>query len=153
MEPTKEANIAEQAVKALGITQLAPALYQDLLQPAARETGRNLLVVAKAVSLALAPLKGIVYGYERIRDDLLVTRIFHWCAWDEAKIVAQAWFVLGFVSSFSHEQNGGLFSGLGLALYRQTIYRLGRAAHFRGDASASRVAGSIGQRAIASQRQ
>lgn len=70
MEPTKEANIAEQAAKALGISQLAPALYQDLLQPAARETGQNLLAVAKAVSLALAPLKGIVWGYERIRDDL-----------------------------------------------------------------------------------
>jgi hypothetical protein len=58
METPKATDLAEQTAKALGLSQLAPALYQNLLQPTARETGKNILLVAKAVSLGLSPLNG-----------------------------------------------------------------------------------------------
>jgi hypothetical protein len=71
MASPNEREIAEEAAKALGLTQLLPAMYQDLLQPAAREVGENLIVVAKAVSIALAPLKAAVWGYDQIQAFLL----------------------------------------------------------------------------------
>jgi hypothetical protein len=61
-------DIATQAVKSLLTGPVATELYKDLLQPAANELGQNLLVVARAVSLALAPLSGAVWGFEQIRD-------------------------------------------------------------------------------------
>ena len=70
MTEPEQASTAEQAAQALGITQLVPTIYRDLLQPAARETGQRLVVVARAVSIALAPLEAAVWGYERIRDYL-----------------------------------------------------------------------------------
>lgn len=68
--PEPQASVAEQAAKALGITQLIPTIYQDLLQPVARETGERLVVVARAVGVALAPLEALIWGYDRIRDYL-----------------------------------------------------------------------------------
>jgi hypothetical protein len=69
--PTEEqARIAEEAAKALGITQLMPTIYKDLLQPAAKETGQHLVVVAQAVGIALAPFETAVWGYQRIKDYL-----------------------------------------------------------------------------------
>ncbi|MEA2561491.1 MAG: hypothetical protein QOH06_2995 [Acidobacteriota bacterium] len=62
--------VAEQAAKALGIKELVPAIYQDLLQPAAREAGQRLVVVTQAVGIALAPIELAVWGYNRIRDYL-----------------------------------------------------------------------------------
>ena len=70
MPPPEPTSIAEQAAKALGITQLVPTLYQDLLQPAAREAGQRLVVVAEAVGIALSPLEAAVWGYQRIKDYL-----------------------------------------------------------------------------------
>lgn len=70
MQTPEQPDIAAQAAKALGITQLVPAVYQDLLQPAAKEAGQQLVVVAKAVGIALLPLKTAVWGYERIQDYL-----------------------------------------------------------------------------------
>src|SRR5574341_1689781 len=70
MTEPEQASTAEQAAKALGITQLVPTIYRDLLQPAAKETGQRLVVVARAVGIALAPLEAAVWGYERIRDYL-----------------------------------------------------------------------------------
>src|SRR5687767_11620318 len=62
--------IEVQAAKELGITELVPAIYHDLLQPAAKEAGQQLVVVSKAVGIALAPLSATVWGYDRIRDYL-----------------------------------------------------------------------------------
>ena len=70
METPKATDLAEQTANALGLSQLAPALYQDLLQPAARETGKNILLVARAVSLGLSPLNATVWGFEQIGDFL-----------------------------------------------------------------------------------
>jgi hypothetical protein len=58
--------------KELGIENVTPEIYKDLLQPAVKELGRNLLDVAKVVSIALSPLKGAIWGYEHIRDWLSV---------------------------------------------------------------------------------
>ena len=51
---------AAEAVK--GIVQAVP-IYQDLLQPAAKEVGEGL---RQAISLALKPLKGLVWGFDQI---------------------------------------------------------------------------------------
>jgi hypothetical protein len=61
-----------EALNALGISEVLPAVYEDLLQPAAKELGSGLVVVARAVTMALAPIEGAVWGYDKIRDWLAV---------------------------------------------------------------------------------
>jgi hypothetical protein len=70
MDPTSATKVAEEAAKALGIVQLVPKIYEDVLQPAARQMGQNLVPVAKAVNIALMPLRLTVWGYEKIEDFL-----------------------------------------------------------------------------------
>jgi hypothetical protein len=67
MPSEMDANIVAETAKTLGLDKLTPAVYQDVLQPAARESGQNLLTVAKAVRIALAPLEGLVWGYEQTK--------------------------------------------------------------------------------------
>jgi len=45
-------------------------VYQDALQPVAKETGKALQTVGQAVNAALAPIRGLVWGIERIEDFL-----------------------------------------------------------------------------------
>src|SRR5882724_5297268 len=71
---TNPVKIAADAAKELGLDKLAPTVYRDVLQPAAKETGKNLLVVAKAVGIAISPLKVTVWGYEQASSYLL-TRV------------------------------------------------------------------------------
>jgi len=61
-----------EAAKALGVESLAPAVYRDLLAPAAREMGDQLAVIARAVRMGLAPLEAAVWGYDRLRGWLEV---------------------------------------------------------------------------------
>ena len=61
-----------ETLNALGISDVIPAVYEDLLQPAAKELGTGLVVVARAVTMALSPIEGAVWGYDRIRDWLAV---------------------------------------------------------------------------------
>lgn len=56
---------AADAVK--GIVEAVP-IYQDALQPAAREVGTALQTVAKTLHVLLAPVSGLVWGYEKIKD-------------------------------------------------------------------------------------
>jgi hypothetical protein len=60
------------AAKALGINELLPEIYHDMLQPAARELGNGLATIAKTVNLSLAPLEAGIWGYEQIKDWLAV---------------------------------------------------------------------------------
>lgn len=53
-----------------GLVKAVP-VYQDVLQPAAKVVGKDLETVAKAVSLVLAPVAGLVWGYETIKDYVL----------------------------------------------------------------------------------
>lgn len=43
-------------------------IYQDAVQPAAQEVGKGLLIVARAVTTALAPVEGLIWGVEKIRE-------------------------------------------------------------------------------------
>lgn len=59
---------ARDALTALGVGPAAKELYVDLLRPAAAETGKNLLDIAKLITMALTPLHGLVWGFDKIRD-------------------------------------------------------------------------------------
>ena len=65
------------AAKALGLSELVPEVYRDMLQPAAREIGEGLSTIAKAVRISLAPLEVGIWGYEQIKEwlSIRVTRI------------------------------------------------------------------------------
>jgi hypothetical protein len=65
------------AVKALGLGELVPEVYRDMLQPAARQVGDGLATIAKAVKISLAPLEAGIWGYEQIKEwlSIRVTRI------------------------------------------------------------------------------
>lgn len=54
---------------AAGLMKAVP-VYDDLLQPAAQELGKNLHTVSKVVTVALAPVRGLVWGFERIETYL-----------------------------------------------------------------------------------
>lgn len=45
-----------ETAKALGLGSLLPAVYGDLLSPAAKELGEGLATIAKAVKISLAPV-------------------------------------------------------------------------------------------------
>lgn len=64
--------LLNDTIKTLGINALLPEVYRDLLQPASKEIGEKLLSVAKTISIALAPLEGAVWGYEKIKEWLAV---------------------------------------------------------------------------------
>lgn len=65
------------AAKALGLGELVPEVYRDMLQPAARQVGDGLATIAKAVKISLAPLEAGIWGYEQIKEwlSIRVTRI------------------------------------------------------------------------------
>lgn len=48
----------------------AVPVYQDAIQPAAKEIGKGLETIAKTINIALAPLKALIWGYEKIADYL-----------------------------------------------------------------------------------
>jgi hypothetical protein len=50
-----------------GVAEAVP-IYDDMVQPAAKELGKGLLTIAKTVNVALSPLAGMVWGYEKIMD-------------------------------------------------------------------------------------
>ena len=68
----EEIKIISDIVKELGVKDIFPEVYKDLLKPAVKESGKNLLTVAKAVSIAFSPLKGAIWGFEKIQDWILI---------------------------------------------------------------------------------
>jgi len=58
---------AAQAIE--GIVKAVP-VYQDVLQPAARQIGLGLETLTKTIHIALAPVSALVWGYEKIGDFL-----------------------------------------------------------------------------------
>ncbi|MGR5150188.1 DUF4393 domain-containing protein [Photobacterium alginatilyticum] len=62
-----ESNI-ESTVNAVTNLVEAIPIYQDAVQPAAKEIGKALGTVAKTVNVALAPVSALVWGYDRIKD-------------------------------------------------------------------------------------
>ena len=58
---------AADAVK--GLVEAVP-VYEDVLQPAAKEVGAGLQTIAKTIHIALAPVSALVWGYDKLKDYL-----------------------------------------------------------------------------------
>lgn len=66
----EESKIRDAADAAKGILEATP-IYQDALQPAAKQLGQALETIGKAVNVALAPIGALIWGYDKIRDWLV----------------------------------------------------------------------------------
>ena len=64
---SKSSQIKDTADAIKGVAKAVP-VYQDMIQPAAKEIGRNIETAAKSVRLALAPVAALVWGYDKIKD-------------------------------------------------------------------------------------
>ncbi len=64
---TEESKVRDVVDAVAGVAKAIP-VYQDVVQPAAQELGKALQTVAKTVHVALAPVSGLVWGYEQIKD-------------------------------------------------------------------------------------
>lgn len=63
----KETNVKATIDAVTGLAKAIP-VYDDAIQPAAKEVGKSLVTVAKTVNIALSPIKAMVWGYERIEN-------------------------------------------------------------------------------------
>ncbi|MDP1697413.1 MAG: DUF4393 domain-containing protein [Xanthomonadaceae bacterium] len=68
MSDDEKSGLIGETAKAVAEIAKAVPIYQDAVQPAAKEIGKSLHLVAKAVNAALAPVEGLVWGVDRIRD-------------------------------------------------------------------------------------
>ncbi|AXV67616.1 DUF4393 domain-containing protein (plasmid) [Pseudoalteromonas lipolytica] len=66
-DKSKEGNVEGTINAVTGLAKAVP-VYEDAIQPAAKEIGKALGTVAKTVNVALAPVKGLVWGYEQIEE-------------------------------------------------------------------------------------
>ena len=61
-------NKVTQTVKAIeGVAKAVP-IYQDALQPAAKQIGKGLETITKAINVVLSPISGLVWGYDHIQE-------------------------------------------------------------------------------------
>ncbi len=65
--PEDTGKITEIAQAVATITEKVP-VYQDAIPPAAQELGKGLHLVVRAVTAALTPLEGFIWGIDQIRD-------------------------------------------------------------------------------------
>jgi hypothetical protein len=66
---SEDGKIKDLAV-VVGETLKAIPVYIDAVQPAAKEVGKSLETLAKTINICLAPLKGLIWGYDKIADYL-----------------------------------------------------------------------------------
>ncbi|HSE15616.1 MAG TPA: DUF4393 domain-containing protein [Pyrinomonadaceae bacterium] len=66
---TDDNKIRDAADAVKGIVEAVP-VYQDAIQPAAREIGVALATLTKTIHVALAPISAVVWGYDRIKEYL-----------------------------------------------------------------------------------
>jgi hypothetical protein len=66
---TEKSDIRDTAEAIKGIVEAVP-VYQDVVQPAAREIGAALKTVVKVIHIALSPLRALIWGFEQISDYL-----------------------------------------------------------------------------------
>lgn len=66
-EEKPEGNVEGTINAVTGLAKAVP-IYQDAIQPAAKELGKALGTVAKTVNVALAPVSALVWGYDQIKD-------------------------------------------------------------------------------------
>lgn len=67
-----DSNVKATIDAVTGLAKEIP-IYPDAIQPAAKEIGKGLETVAKAVNIGLAPVAALVWGYEKIKQYLEVT--------------------------------------------------------------------------------
>jgi hypothetical protein len=63
----EESKIRDAVDAATGLAKAVP-VYEDVVQPAAKEIGAGLQTVAKTVHIALAPVSALVWGFEQIKE-------------------------------------------------------------------------------------
>ncbi|MEO6520530.1 MAG: DUF4393 domain-containing protein [Mucilaginibacter sp.] len=71
-QQSKDSNI-KSTIEAVASLVKAVPVYEDALQPAAKQIGGALETITKAVNAALAPVKVLVWGYEQIERWLVET--------------------------------------------------------------------------------
>jgi hypothetical protein len=65
-----ESKIRDAADAVKGLLEAAP-IYDDALQPVAKQIGKALETLGRAVNMALAPIAALVWGYEKIGEYLV----------------------------------------------------------------------------------
>lgn len=60
-------NVKGTIEAATGLVKAIP-IYDDLVQPVAKQLGQSLELVGRAVNVALLPVKGLVWGFEEIEQ-------------------------------------------------------------------------------------
>jgi hypothetical protein len=63
----KDTNVKSTIDAITGLAKAIP-VYDDAIQPAAKEIGKSLATVTKTINIALAPISALVWGYERISE-------------------------------------------------------------------------------------
>lgn len=66
-EEKPEGNVEGTINAVTGLAKAVP-IYQDAIQPAAKELGKALGTIAKTVNVALAPVSALVWGYDQIKE-------------------------------------------------------------------------------------
>ena len=64
---SEENKIRDACDAAAGLLKTVP-VYEDVVQPAAKEIGVGLQTVAKTVHIALAPVSALVWGFDQIKE-------------------------------------------------------------------------------------
>lgn len=63
----KDSNVKSTIDAVTGLVKAVP-VYNDAIQPAAKEIGKSLATVTKTINIALAPISALVWGYEKISE-------------------------------------------------------------------------------------
>ena len=72
-QENKDTNVKSTVDAVTGLVKAIP-VYQDAIQPSAKQIGKSLETVTKTVNIALAPIKILVWGYEKI-EEFISTRV------------------------------------------------------------------------------
>ena len=63
----KDTNVKSTIDAVTGLVTAIP-IYNDAIQPAAKEIGKSLATVTKTINIALLPISALVWGYEKISE-------------------------------------------------------------------------------------
>lgn len=66
-ENAKDNNVKSTIDAVTGLANAIP-VYNDAIQPAAKEIGKSLATVTKTINIALAPISALVWGYDKIKE-------------------------------------------------------------------------------------
>lgn len=69
-ENEKAGGIIKQSIDSVTALTKAVPIYEDAVQPFAKETGKALGTIGKAVNVALAPISLVVWGYDQMQNFL-----------------------------------------------------------------------------------